>query len=663
MAFYFCVTLLKHTLLALLLIVSLTTKAHAADFDQCKAKVLVDIDRGTIESTYHFDIVYHGPLRGIDPSYRNETLALTVDGCIAACGSGPDLWDAFTVFQILTTWILPSVSLIAQLPWESLNIRKRRNLEALLNWIGAPSASLTTTIFNIYMIKKCHEVARASPPTARMDDAMYILSCINQYQYPGMLPAPRPVGRLENQSLPDRLRRLKKLVMRGTHPKPVDGSSNSEEEPASTVRNRNRALLQGVFRQLKLSAHGPHADQQELQARLAELNATLAYHLRLNRRKGVWPLALNILWFGVSLIISVAVAFADLGDNTTAHSLALGLLLSWIPSLVVMAIIDRNPTNSSRCQELIERWLYNVEQVVEAQRRQGLIRDAANAATQPPQAEGSGAAQPPLPGQNGEAQHGEAQQEAEANELVLWSRALELRQPGVRRRYGIGHFVGQGRYLRYCGVANAALMQYEHAGDDLDSLNLDDPAGFEAELTKRPYSWFIIWVCSEVIVGVSFGMAFMVSFNTPTIGLGCRSGLYSIWYILSSLSWLVLLAIQEPWRWLQLLMLLPNLLAVLSLFVITLSQVLGLLNGCLCKSSTFGSSAFGGYMDFEGSLFYRKAYDVTVFWATAAGIGFLTSFTVIAWAMRRWSKSSPLWRIQENGGPEAGSDISLEWIR
>ncbi|OAL38729.1 hypothetical protein AYO20_01935 [Fonsecaea nubica] len=591
MAFSLCVTLLKHTLLALLLIVSLATKSYAADFDQCKDKVLVEIERGTIESTYGFDIVYHGPLRGIDPSYQNESLALTVDGCIAACGSGPDLWNAFTVFQILTTWILPSVSLIAQLPWESLNTRKRRNLEALLNWIGAPSASLTTTIFNIYMIKKCHEVARESPPTARMDDAMYILSCINQYQYPGVLHAAQ-------------------LVMGEPHPMPVG-------ELILPVINRNRALLQGVFRQLQLSVHNPQADEQVLQARLAELNATLAYHLRLNRRRGVWPLALNILWFGVSLIISVAVAFADLGDNTTAHSLALGLLLSWIPSLVVMAIVDRNPTNSRRCRELIERWLYNVEQVVQA----------------------------------------------EADDLVLWNRALELQQPGLLRPYDIGHFVGQGCYLRYCGVANAALMQLERAGGDLNILNLDDLAGFEAELTKRPYSWFIIWACSEVIVGVSFGMAFMVSFNTPTIGLGCRSGLYLIWYILSSLSWLVLLAIQEPWRWLQLLMLLPNLLAVLSLFVITLSQVLGLLNGSLCKSSTFGSSAFGGYMDFEGSLFYRKAYDVTVFWATAAALGFLTSFTVIAWAMRRWSKSSPLWRIQENGGPEAGADIPLEWIR
>ncbi|OQV06437.1 hypothetical protein CLAIMM_10999 [Cladophialophora immunda] len=648
MAFHFHCSSSKGTLLTLSLAVSLATKAYAANFDQCEAQVRQALKNGAIESTYGFDIIYHGPLRGINPVYQNESLALTVDGCAAACGSGPDLWDAFTIFQILTTWILPSVSLIAQLPWESLNIRKRRNLEAFLNWIGAPAASLTTTIFNIYMIKKCNELARASPLGARMDDAMYILSCINQYQYPGELQTAQPIDPLHNESLRERiLPKLGKLTMWVKRSESEEGSSDSEEEPISTVTNRNKALLQGVFCQLKMSAHELHPDEQELQARLAELNATLAFHLRLNRRKGVWPLALNILWFGVSLIISVAVAFADLGDNTTAHSLALGLLLSWIPSLVVMAIVDRNPTNSSRCQELIERWLYNVDKVVDVQRQKQSVRTAAHAPTQPPQ----------LPGQ-GE----EAQQELDIGKL-LWSKTLERERPGVRQPYNIGHFVGQGRYLRYCGVANAALLQYERTRGDPNLLNLDDLASFEKQLTRRPYSWFIIWAFSEMIVGISFGMAFMVSFNTPTRGLGCRSGLYSIWYIISSLSWLVLLAIQEPWRWLQKLMLLPNFLAVLLLFLITLFQVLGLLNGCLCKSSTFGSSAFGGYMDFQNAIFYRKAYNVTVYWGTAAALGFFTSFVVIAWAMRRWSKSSPLWRIQENGSPEPGSNIPLEWIR
>ena len=388
------------------------------------------------------------------------------------------LWDAFTIFQILTTWALPSVSLIAQLPWESLNVRKRKNLEAFLNWIGAPAASMTTTVFN--MIKKCNELSRSG---VGMVDTLYILSCVNQYQYPGNLEDD-PHG----------------------SPKPP---SDSEEETQSTFRRRNRALLQGIFRHLKLSRHRSylHPDEEELQTRLADLNSTLAFHLRLNRRKGVWPLAFNILWFGVSLVISVAVAFADLGDNTTAHSLALGLLLCWIPSLVVMAIVDRNPTNSDRCQELIERWLFNVDQVVEAQRRKEQTRLAHQApAQQLP-------AQQPQDGQahNGGAQsqaepeqHGEPQQEEENHDIELWSRALEKRIPEQRQAFDIGRFVGQGRYLRYCGVANAALVQLEHAGRNLERLDLDNPAAFERHLTRRPSSWWITAICSQLIVGGKF---------------------------------------------------------------------------------------------------------------------------------------------------------------
>ncbi len=46
--------------------------------------------------------------------------------------------------------------------------------------------------------------------------------------------------------------------------------------------------------------------------------------------------------------LSVGLAFADLGAWTTAHSLALGLLVSWLPFLVMFTIVDRNPVSSIR---------------------------------------------------------------------------------------------------------------------------------------------------------------------------------------------------------------------------------------------------------------------------------------------------------------------------
>ena len=38
-------------------------------------------------------------------------------------------------------------------------------------------------------------------------------------------------------------------------------------------------------------------------------------------------------------------AFNQLGGNAIAHDLALGLLLTWLPILMLMTIIDRNPSD------------------------------------------------------------------------------------------------------------------------------------------------------------------------------------------------------------------------------------------------------------------------------------------------------------------------------
>jgi len=579
----------------LLAFLNLVVPISGADFNQCKSHVLALLD-GTATNTSSFDIVYHGQLRGINPSRRNNSLALTSRGCVEACGTSPDLWDAFTIFQILTTWVLPSVSLLAQLPWESLSVHKRKNFEAFLNWVGSPAASLTTTIFNIHMIAKCKDISKSKP---ELTDTLYILSCINQYEYPG-----------RRQSRPARLEGL-------------------------DVGRRNAALLQGIYRKFMLEAEARtrvlERDEIDLLVRLDGLTATLAFHLRILRRRAVWPLAFNIIWFGVALVISIVTAFADLGDNSTAHSLALGLLLSWIPSLVVMAIVDRNPASSTRCQELIERWLYNIDKVVERQLREQNVRTAPQPPTTP-------------------------------SSLQPWNPMADMWNPAANKRpFGIGVFVGQGRYLRYCGVANTVLKRYSDSNGMPQNIQLN--GSIENSLTTRPGSWWIIWGFGQAIVATSFGMAFMVSFNTPTIGLGCRSLLYMIWYLLTWVSWMTLGIKQEPPRWLQKVMILPNLAATILLALIMIFQVLGLLNNCLCKSSTFGLAGYGGYMDFEGALFYRSAYGIQKYWGTATAIGIAVSFATIGWAMRRWSKSSPLWRITESDIPQMGANMTLDWLR
>lgn len=56
----------------------------------------------------------------------------------------------------------------------------------------------------------------------------------------------------------------------------------------------------------------------------------------------------NMIWFLIAFAIALVVAFSSLGDDTTAHSLALGLGLMWLPALVFITIVDRNPVYATR---------------------------------------------------------------------------------------------------------------------------------------------------------------------------------------------------------------------------------------------------------------------------------------------------------------------------
>lgn len=69
----------------------------------------------------------------------------------------------------------------------------------------------------------------------------------------------------------------------------------------------------------------------------------LATLIRKGRKKGVVPVFISLLWFIFSLEISIQQAYGDFGENRTAHNMALGCLLSWLPVLILTSIVDRNP--------------------------------------------------------------------------------------------------------------------------------------------------------------------------------------------------------------------------------------------------------------------------------------------------------------------------------
>lgn len=77
----------------------------------------------------------------------------------------------------------------------------------------------------------------------------------------------------------------------------------------------------------------------------------LARSLLESRKKGVVPVFFSFAWFIFALVISIQGAFGQLGSNQLAHDLALGLLLSWLPVLVPVTIVDRNPRSPDNVRQ------------------------------------------------------------------------------------------------------------------------------------------------------------------------------------------------------------------------------------------------------------------------------------------------------------------------
>jgi hypothetical protein len=220
---------------------------------------------------------------------------------------------------ITSNWVLPIIALLAALPYESLHRRNdgapwyegklARTLAALLNWLGSPQTALTATLFNIHQIRKCMHATSSSGMGVSGDnelqhvkrDAYYVLSVLGQFK----LKTPN--------RLHDRF-----LVV----------------------------LTYGLFR--PLISGGMETDVPLARSKTRELLQEMAFQLRMLRRRGVYPTFVSIFVFFVAFGVSLVFAFADVGERTTAHSLALGILVSWLPLMVLFTILDRNPVSADR---------------------------------------------------------------------------------------------------------------------------------------------------------------------------------------------------------------------------------------------------------------------------------------------------------------------------
>lgn len=116
------------------------------------------------------------------------------------------------------------------------------------------------------------------------------------------------------------------------------------------------------------------------------------------------------------------------------------------------------------------------------------------------------------------------------------------REAAADKPTSFSEFVGQGRQMGYNGLAYAVLISvYDTSKDNRRIQQLNEIADRTLDRLNgsRPGSWWILSMTSLAIVWLEIGMAFMLSYNVPTVGIGCRSMSYIIYGGLSTLPWII----------------------------------------------------------------------------------------------------------------------------
>ena len=456
------------------LIVSFDVLDMAPNFTACGIVFLDQYSSGN--RTY----AYNGSIRGV-LSQGDRPALITIEGCLNLCGHGYEIYSSEIWTNTVTTWVLPIVGgLLLQAPFESN--RFWRTCFALMRWLGSPISSLSYVLWNIKVIGKCAlmvdmavgyselplettesptETAQSQATTpgslvvkqstfAGMRDSFYLLSVMNQFNIPPILP---------NMSA-ERLVRI------------------------------------ALFSDTLVLTTDPHSRS------LPEVREQMAKDLRSRRRRGTVPVFISVVWFLVSLAISINTAFGDLGGNATAHNLALGLMLGWLPVFVLACIVDRNPASTNEVRKSSNKFFGVV--------RQSLL-DPRTQATY-------------IQKSDGLAEQLEWIEDLRRNESVFESFFRD--------------FAGQGRTRWHYGVAHSVLAAIEDVGvarfgrgwlDGLEERHDKLVLGPKNPLGFHYFDWREGWqivTSIAVVFGTLLG-AFVISIYTPTVGLGCRSGGYA----------------------------------------------------------------------------------------------------------------------------------------
>ncbi|CUS13978.1 unnamed protein product, partial [Tuber aestivum] len=505
-------------MLFLLLISTPLAATEKTNFEQCGARVKELAKNNSLP----LEDIYTGPVKGLlgrMPNTENPILHITLDACEKHCGSTPQFYTWVESSDTITTWVLPLVSLVLQAPFESNNLRQ--TILLVFRWVGSPIASMMYIFWNMKVTRKCAIMVDMSVKVterqeqasrfAALRDSLYLLSVINQYEL-NICP----------------------------------------ELPEHHMEDILRVALFGG---------GPAVQQAR---------GRVAASIRRERRRGVVQNLVSLAWFLAAMAISIYKAFGDLGENSTAHNLALGLLVSWLPVLVSATIVDRNPMDSHYVRTKLNSFLRKTVKI------------------------------PRIP-----------------NAF-----------PVVREPNFLGEFAGQARVRWHSGAAHPILRIMEATLDmRRDWLarypNTDEVLATATHprilICDKSQGWQIA-AAIVIVFSCSIG-AFIVSYFTSTIGLGCRSGGYMIFGLNA---FFCLFAEMTAWVFLnpgtqrrvaQWFLRFCEFTNSCWLVYIIIAQTFGIYNSCYCKSSTWGGGE--GYVDFEDVQYY-KSHNIEISWLLGA---------------------------------------------
>ncbi|PWW77969.1 hypothetical protein C7212DRAFT_175495 [Tuber magnatum] len=492
--------------------------------------------------------IYTGPVKGSLGQAQNTEhpiLLLTYAACEEHCGHTASVQSWIRTSDTIATWALPLVSLVLQAPFESNNFRQTMFL--VFRWVGSPMVSMMYIFWNMKVTRKCaimvemslgkDEHPQAPSNFSGLRDSFYLLSVINQYE--------------------------------------LNICTQLQEQGRETI------LRVGLF---------------DMRPEFQRMRGRVAASIRRERRRGTVQALVSLGWFLVALGISINKAFVDLGEDSSAHSLGLGLLVCWLPVLVAATIVDRNPMDAHYVRAKLNKCLGEIVAI------------------------------------------------AQTPEVLF----LEVTEPTF-----LGEFAGQGRVRWHRGAAHSILCTLEAMPgmgrgwlakyENTDKLVT---TGTSSPLLKCEDSYGWQMIASFMVVCSCTTGALFIGYPTAGVGMGCLSGGYIIFdlnafgcLLIEVAAW-VFLQPGKAWRVAQWVLRFCESTNFCWLVYIITAQTLRIYNNCYCRAGMRGGGRL--YVYFEDVEHY-KAYRVKLNWLLGTLITCGVSGIGLLYVVEQWCTQSFLW--------------------